>query len=150
VSHPQAGIAQRKYGRSAEKPIRCKRDYRFGNEDQNKLLATALKLSEQICLQARMKANRRMYVGRANFIMILLSIMAHQAYACATLWTCGAEMSLAMCRCINSSMEAYLGALEETHGAVKVSAPFAASAEHARSADVIPFPIHKTNSSRPR
>jgi hypothetical protein len=91
-----------------------------------------------------------MYVGRAKFIMILLSIMAHQAYACATLWTCGAEMSLAMCKCINSSMEAYLGTLEETHDAAKVPAPFASSTEHAHSADVIPFPIHKINSSRLR
>ena len=91
-----------------------------------------------------------MYVGRVKFTMILLSIMAHQAYACATLWTCGAEMSLAMCRCINSSMDAYLGALEEAHGVVKVSAPFAESAEHAHSADVIPFPVHKRNSSRLR
>jgi hypothetical protein len=82
--------------------------------------------------------------------MILFSIMAQQAYACATLWTCGAEMSLAMCKCINSSMEAYLGALEETQGAVKTSPPFASPAEHARSADVIPFPIHKKNSSRLR
>ena len=91
-----------------------------------------------------------MYVGRTNFIMILLSIMAQQAYACATLWTCGAEISLAMCKCINSSMEAYLGALEEAHGVVKVSEPFAATAEHAHSADVIPFPVHKRKSSRLR
>jgi hypothetical protein len=82
--------------------------------------------------------------------MILLSIMAQQAYACATLWTCGAEMSLAMCRCINSSMDAYLGALEETQGVAKASAPFAESPEHAHSADVIPFPVHKRNSSRLR
>jgi hypothetical protein len=133
-----------------KKPIRSERDYQFGNEDQNRLLATALKLSQQIGRQARMKTKRRMYVGRVNFTMILLSIMAHQAYACATLWTCGAEMSLAMCKCINSSMEVYFGALEETHGVVKVSPPFASSAEHVRSADVIPFPIHKINSSRRR
>jgi hypothetical protein len=90
-----------------------------------------------------------MYVWRANFTMLLLSIMAHQAYACATLWTCGAEMSLAMCKCINSSMEAYLGTLEETHDAAKVPPTFASS-EHVHSADVIPFPIHKTSSSRLR
>ena len=91
-----------------------------------------------------------MYVGRVNFIMLLFSIMAHQAYACAALWTCGAEMNLAMCRCINSSMEAYLGTLEGTHGAVKVSVPSSSSAERGHSADVIPFPIHKTVSSRQR
>ena len=97
-----------------------------------------------------MKANRRVYVGRAKFIMILFSIMARQAYACATLWTCGAEISLAMCKCINSSMEAYLGALEETRGTVKAPPPFVSPAEHAHSADVIPFPIRKKNSSRLR
>ena len=82
--------------------------------------------------------------------MILFSIMAQQAYACATLWTCGAEMSLPMCKCINSSMEAYLGALEEPRGTVKGSPTFASPAEHAHSADVIPFPIRKKNSSRLR
>jgi hypothetical protein len=82
--------------------------------------------------------------------MILFSIMARQAYACATLWTCGAEISLAMCKCINSSMGAYLGALEETHDTVKVSPPLASSAEHPRGAEVIPFPIHKVSVSRMR
>jgi hypothetical protein len=109
-----------------------------------------MKLSQQICSPAVMGANRRTHVGRAKFIMILLSIMAHQAYACATLWTYGAEVSLAMCRCINSSMDAYLAALEDTHGAIGVSAPFVSSGERGRSADVIPFPIHKVGASRLR
>ena len=81
--------------------------------------------------------------------MLLFSIMAHQAYAYATFWTCGAEMSLAMCRCINSSMEAYLGALDEKNGRIGVSLTSMPSARHGRTADVIPFPIHKTISSRP-
>jgi hypothetical protein len=82
--------------------------------------------------------------------MILLSMMVHQAYACATLWTYGAEVSLAMCKCINFSMEAYLAALEDTHGAIEVSAPIASSSERGRSADVIPFPVHKAGASRLR
>ena len=97
-----------------------------------------------------MKAKRCMYVGRANFIMILFSMMANQAYACAALWTCGAEMSLAVCKCINSSMDAYLGTLEESNGALKPPQLAASSAEHGHSADVIPFPVHKRNSSRLR
>jgi len=82
--------------------------------------------------------------------MILFSIMARQAYACATLWTCGAEISLAMCKCINSSMDAYLGAFEETHGTVRVTPSLGSSAEHPRSAEVIPFPVHKVSLSRTR
>jgi hypothetical protein len=82
--------------------------------------------------------------------MMMFSIMAHQAYAYATLWSCGAEISLAMCKCINSSMEAYLEAIEGSYGTVKVPGPFASSSAAGRSADVIPFPIHKTVSSRPR
>jgi hypothetical protein len=82
--------------------------------------------------------------------MIMFSIMAHQAYACATIWTCGAEMSLAMCKCINSSMEAYLEAIEGSYGTINVTGSFTSSPGHGRSADVIPFPIHKTVSSRPR
>ena len=81
--------------------------------------------------------------------MLLFSMMAHQAYACATFWTCGAEMSLAMCRCINSSMEAYLDALDNKNGKIGVSMASVSPAGHGRTADVIPFPIHKTVSSRP-
>jgi hypothetical protein len=80
----------------------------------------------------------------------MFSIMAHQAYACATLWTCGAEVSLAMCRCINSSMEAYLEALEGAQRTMKVTGSFTPASGLGRSAEVIPFPLHKTASSRLR
>ena len=150
MSHPRVGLARKKYDDPLKKSTRVGRSYRFGNEDQNRLLATELKRFQQNRLQARRKTKRRMYVGRANFIMILFSMMANQAYACAAFWTCGAEMSLAMCKCINSSMDAYLGTLEERNGAVKVPQLAASAAEHGHSADVIPFPLHRKNSSRPR
>jgi len=150
VSHPEAVMAERSMICASEKPFRCESGYRFGNEDQNRLLAVEMKLSQQICPRAEMGANRRTHVGREKLIMILLSMMAQQAYACATLWTYGAQVSLAMCRCINSSMDAYLTALEDTHDANGVSATFVSSGERGRSADVIPFPIHKVGVSRLR
>jgi hypothetical protein len=125
-------------------------NYRFGNEGQNRLLATELTLSQPICLKRDAKGKSTQVVGRENSIMFVFSMMAHQAYACATLWTCGAEMSLAMCKCINSSMEAYLEALEGSYGTVKATGSFTPPPGFGRSADVIPFPIHKTVSSRPR
>jgi hypothetical protein len=42
-------MAERTMVCSPEKPFRCEWDYRFGNEDQNRLLAVEMKLSRQIC-----------------------------------------------------------------------------------------------------
>jgi hypothetical protein len=47
-------MAERTMVCSSEKPFRCEWDYRFGNEDQNRLLAVEMKLSQQICPQAEM------------------------------------------------------------------------------------------------
>ena len=140
LSHSTTAMGEKLSGRCA--------NYRFGNEGQNRLLATELTLSQPICLKRDAKGKSTQIVGRENPIMLVFSIMAHQAYACATLWTCGAEMSLAMCKCINSSMEAYLEAIEGTYGTIKVPGPFTSSHGVGHSADVIPFPIHKTVSSR--
>ncbi|UEM22300.1 hypothetical protein JL100_006010 [Skermanella mucosa] len=80
--------------------------------------------------------------------MVFFSIMAHQAYACAAFWTYSAEMTLAMYKCVNTSMDVYLSTLAGTDIPVRFTDKEGRLSGEGRSADVIPFPFHRLGSTR--